>query len=224
VPRLFVACVPSASTRAALALEVQRLVVAAPALRVVGADDLHLTLAFLGATPDDRVPSLCAALAPVAAAAAPFAITVEGLGAFPSFRTPRAIWAGLTGDAGTASAIRLAKRVARVCADVGCPAAARGTFQPHVTLGRSDGRRPEPALEMLLTVGALQGTYIPEVLSDLLLMVSETDVASSGAPDARRPGSRYRVLATWPFGGGAGSPSAEPGDGTNETDGGTRAR
>lgn len=177
--RLFVACVPSAATRAGLARETEHLLRAAPSLRGVDEDDLHLTLAFLGATPEARVAPLSAALAAVAAAQAPFEVRVEGLGAFPSFQRPSVLWAGLEAGPGASALVGLAKRVRRACSAAGCPPDATGTFEPHVTLARFGGRgrggapNPPAALEMLLTGGALQGTYTPELLSDLVLMVSE---------------------------------------------------
>lgn len=216
--RLFVAWVPAAPTRAALGAEVARLVRAAPTSRGVAEDALHVTLAFLGPTDEARLPALTASLADVAKAVAPFELTFEGLGAFPTRRRPRVLWAGVAPGVGAAAMSALAARVATACRDAGCPPDARDAFHPHLTLarvGRSDapGAVPEPALEKLLTRGCLQRTYIPEVLSDLLLMVSEADVARSGPPSGRRHGSRYRVLARWPLGGGS-----------SATEGGARAR
>ncbi|MFO0933811.1 MAG: RNA 2',3'-cyclic phosphodiesterase [Planctomycetota bacterium] len=231
--RLFVACAPSAASRALLAEEGALLLRAAPALRVVGADDLHWTVAFLGATPDDRVEPLRARLAEVAAAQSPFEVRIEGLGAFPSYHRPRVLWAGLESGPGATALTTLARRVRRACLAAGCTPDANGTFEPHVTLARwgtrgpGAGGPPPQALEMLLTTGALQGTYTPELLSDLLLMVSEATSLSDielgasdpdagkpasghpapahAGPGSRRLGSRYRVLASWAFGSRAAS-------------------
>lgn len=217
MPRLFVACVPSAASRALLAEEGARLLRAAPALRIVGAADLHFTVAFLGATPDDRVEALCARLAEVASAQRPFEVRIEGLGAFPSYHRPRVLWAGLESGPGATALTGLARRVRRACLAAGCTPDANGTFEPHVTLGRlgtrgpGAGGPPPEALEKLLTAGALQGTYTHELLSDLLLMVSEATSLSDnelGAsdPDAGQPALGQPALGhpapaparTWP--------------------------
>lgn len=191
--RLFVACVPSAADRALLALEGARLLRAAPALRVVAPADLHFTLAFLGPTPDDRVEGLRARLAEVAAAQRPFEVRIEGLGAFPSYQRPRVLWAGLEAGPGRSALVALARRVRRACLAAGCPPDANGTFEPHVTLGRlgtrgpGAGGPPPEALEKLLTTGTLQGTYTPELLSDLVLMVSEATSLSDKSSDNDTP-------------------------------------
>lgn len=58
--------------------------------------NLHVTLKFLGtAVEAHRLERLTAALHELAARTAPFTIVAEGLGAFPDFEHPRAIWTGL---------------------------------------------------------------------------------------------------------------------------------
>jgi hypothetical protein len=188
----------------------------------------------------------------VAAAQRPVEVRVEGLGAFPTFHRPRVVWAGVEAGAGASVLRNLARRVRRACLEAGCPPDASGRYEPHVTLGRLRGGPPPAALEMCLTEGALQGTYTPEVLSDLVLMVSDGASVSdiepvlhdTAAPEATPPGGRYRVLARFPFGGcgdptprrsAGGDPGMPPGghspgghsperDGTRETGGGTCAR
>ncbi|MBL9087809.1 MAG: RNA 2',3'-cyclic phosphodiesterase [Planctomycetia bacterium] len=211
--RLFVACVPSAADRALLALEGARLLRAAPALRVVAPADLHFTLAFLGPTPDDRVEGLRARLAEVAAAQRPFEVRIEGLGAFPSYQRPRVLWAGLEAGPGRSALVALARRVRRACLAAGCPPDANGTFEPHVTLGRlgtrgpGAGGPPPEALEKLLTTGTLQGTYTPELLSDLVLMVSEATSLSDKSSGNDTPSD---------------APSGTPSDARNERGAGDR--
>jgi 2'-5' RNA ligase len=230
VPRLFVACVPSAASRALLAED------GAPAPRgarpaASSAPPICTTVAFLArpTTLEER------AARGGRERAATVRVRIEGLGAFPNYHRPRVLWAGLESGPGATALASLARRVRRACLAAGCAPDANGTFEPHVTLGRlgtrgpGAGGPPSEALEMLLTTGALQGTYTPELLSDLLLMVSEatslsdielgasdpdagrpaSGLAASGLaarvwPGTRLPGSRYRVLASWCFAGGIG--------------------
>lgn len=102
-------------------------------LRWATPDQLHLTLKFLGAVPDDRVAAVSVALDQVGAGAAPLALTAAGLGAFPSLGSARVIWAGIT--AGSADAAALAAGVDQATASLGFPPETR-PFRCHLTLGR----------------------------------------------------------------------------------------
>ena len=67
-----------------------------PGCRWTASSPLHITLAFLGDVRNRDLNDLCLA---VAAAAEPFPrfdLEVTGLGAFPSPRKPRVVWAGAT--------------------------------------------------------------------------------------------------------------------------------
>lgn len=210
VLRLFVALVPCAAHRARLADEARRWAAVAPAARAVAAENLHWTVAFLGAVAAAEADAVAAVVRRVAARHAPFAVTIAGLGAFPSRERPRVVWAGLdaAGD-GAARMAAIARDLAQALAEAGHPVDAAERFHAHVTLARLDGPTRSEALEKALTRATLQGTYTPEVLSDLLLMVSENDGR----------GVRYRPLATVPL---TGQPGARDG-GTGETAAGAPA-
>jgi 2'-5' RNA ligase len=92
---------------------------------------MHLTLQFLGETPEGRVAALLTALA--ALPAAPFTLRLEGLGAFPDLRRPRVIWVGLGGELAALS--RLQAAVLAATAPLGFAPEER-RFHPHLTLGR----------------------------------------------------------------------------------------
>ena len=94
---------------------------------------LHITLRFLGEVEDARIPPLADALAAVAARHAPFAVRVAGVGAFPSARRPRTVWAGVT--EGEAQLSALAADVEAVVEGAGFPPEER-PFRAHLTLGR----------------------------------------------------------------------------------------
>jgi 2'-5' RNA ligase len=94
---------------------------------------IHLTLAFLGTVAEERVASVSAALDPVAAAAGPLTLAAAGLGAFPSIRRPRVLWAGVAGDVERLAA--LAGTVQGALAPLGFLPEAR-PFSAHLTIGR----------------------------------------------------------------------------------------
>ena len=188
--RLFVALVPSEASREALAREGERLARLDRVVRAVREENLHVTIAFLGATPSSEVGAIEGALRAVAARNAPVSARWSRLGAFPSADRPRVVWAGVAAEEGGDAMSALADDMASALEAVGHRVDARERFHAHVTLARVDGRPRDDGLRNSLTRGTLQGTYFPEVLSDLLLMVSENDGR----------GTRYRPLAVFPMG------------------------
>ena len=105
-------------------------------VRWVRLDGLHLTLRFIGPTPEDRVPDLVEAVRGAAAAHAAFEFRIDGAGAFPNAERPRALWLGVT--AGASELTQLAEAVERGLVTAGWPATDRA-FRPHLTLARTDG-------------------------------------------------------------------------------------
>jgi len=61
--------------------------------RAVPADQLHLTLTFIGEVDDHLLPPIHQALAAIATP--PFAIVLQGIGCFPSRGPARIVWAGV---------------------------------------------------------------------------------------------------------------------------------
>jgi 2'-5' RNA ligase len=104
--------------------------------RWVRVDGLHLTLRFLGATPDERLPELSAALAAAARGVAPFQVELSGGGAFPTPDRPRVLWIGIGAGANELGA--LAERLNDELRGLGWAPDDR-PFQAHLTLARTDG-------------------------------------------------------------------------------------
>jgi 2'-5' RNA ligase len=129
--RLFVALELAESHRASLAGVCER--GRRGGVRWVAAENVHLTLKFLGEVDEGQVPAVEAALAAAADAAPPFALALEGGGCFPNARSPNVIWVGVA--EGAPEAGRLAGEVERALAPLGFPPEKRG-FRPHLTIGR----------------------------------------------------------------------------------------
>jgi 2'-5' RNA ligase len=145
--RLFAAVERGREARDRVAAEQHRLghLVDRSALRLVGRDQLHLTLVFLGEVAPDRVPLIVAAMSP-AFALAPFQVVFGGVGVFPARGTPRALWLGLRGGVPPLEALQA--HVAARCASVGCAVDAR-PFTPHLTLARFRDGRPSDRSRLL---------------------------------------------------------------------------
>lgn len=103
-------------------------------VRWVEADNLHLTLKFLGEIRPERLAEVERAVTRVASATQPFTLALEGFGAFPAVRRPRVIWMG----AEATPELRCLKQdLEWALTDCGFEAETRD-FHPHLTLGRAD--------------------------------------------------------------------------------------
>ncbi|MCY3761352.1 MAG: RNA 2',3'-cyclic phosphodiesterase [Gemmatimonadetes bacterium] len=136
--RTFVAVEPPAGLRAALAgvPAAASLPQGAP-LRWTPPENLHLTLRFLGDTPEEQLAPLADALGAIAAGAASFELELGGAGAYPDARAARVLWVGLV-DADR-KLRRLRNEVEAAVRGLGWKREGR-RFQPHLTLARL--RRP----------------------------------------------------------------------------------
>jgi len=110
-------------------------------IRWVRVDGLHLTLRFLGPTPEDRLEPLEAAADAQARIGAPFGVQLSGGGAFPSVDRPRSLWVGV-GD-GADRLAKLADELTAAAGDCGLVLDTR-PFAAHLTIGRTDGVRLGP--------------------------------------------------------------------------------
>jgi len=102
-------------------------------VRWVANENLHLTLIFLGEVKEDFLDKVKQELLAVAKTAKPFEANLNGLGAFPSQRSPRIIWVGM--DKGKNEVIDLQSKVEKSLLTIGYKPEAR-KFHPHLTIGR----------------------------------------------------------------------------------------
>ncbi len=185
--RLFVALDLPEGQRREIARRGAELARSLPAARWVRAENLHLTLSFLGDTDPGRVAALAAAIAPAFAASTPFTTEVTGAGTFPPGRPARVAWVGLRGGDELSA---LQRRVATAAAQaVGAEPDVR-PFHPHVTLARP--RRPwtRHAAE---TFAAAFDDPVGAPFAVRAGVLYKSDLGPGG--------SRYTALETFPFAG-----------------------
>lgn len=156
-------------------------------VRWVESENLHVTLKFLGELRPERLPEVEAAVGRAASGTAPFTMTLQGFGAFPTLRRPRVIWMG----AEATPELRCLKQdLEWALADCGFEAETRA-FHPHLTLGRADpGDR----------AGAFRG------LDGMVAALELTSQVAVHAVDLMRSqlakdGAHYSVLASVRLGG-----------------------
>jgi len=115
-------------------------------------DTMHVTLLFLGEVDDRELHAVCRAVKEVAATEPPFRLRVSGLGAFPTPRRPKILWAGITD--GAEALKRLYDKLEAKLLDLGYRKEERG-YTPHLTLGRvkseADGTALVPELSKRLS-------------------------------------------------------------------------
>jgi 2'-5' RNA ligase len=133
--RLFVAIELDRALRRALARAAEPIVAAERCLRATSEEQIHLTLRFVGETPDDRIADVIEAAEAAAAPRAPFSIQVRGLGGFPKPQAVRVLWAGIEECQPLGS---IARAVETELRNRGFPPESRG-FSPHVTIARAKG-------------------------------------------------------------------------------------
>jgi len=100
-------------------------------------DTMHVTLLFLGEVDDRELHAVCRVVQDVAATEPPFPLRVSGVGAFPTPRRPKTLWAGITD--GATELKRLYDRLEAKLLELGCYRKEERGYTPHLTLGRVKG-------------------------------------------------------------------------------------
>ncbi len=109
-------------------------------VRWTAEDSLHLTLRFLGEVEPERVGPIGEVLAGAVRGARPFAVSLGGVGAFPSLAKPRVVWVGIERHPALEL---LANDVELALMGLSFEPELR-PFSPHLTLGRAE-RSARPA-------------------------------------------------------------------------------
>ena len=134
----------------------------------------HVTLVFLGDTDPLLVESMTRDLREVTAAASPFAMRIEGAGAFPTPHRARVLWGGISDGADRLA--QLAEGLTEVLTrEYGFQKEGR-PFHPHVTVGRF---RREAADVSEIVASHADRLWGIDPVEELLLIRSQL---SRGAP------------------------------------------
>jgi 2'-5' RNA ligase len=144
------------------------------------AENVHLTLKFLGEIAPGRVGDLSEAAAAAVAGFSPFEILIKDTGSFPKHGTPRVFWIGVDDCSGKLA--QLQAKLDDECLRLGFADEAR-PFNPHLTIAR--GRKPQGAR-------ALAAAHKEMGFASTEVSVKELTVIRSELSNA---GSNYTVIS-----------------------------
>lgn len=181
--RLFVALDVPEEIHDALAALIRRFESICRGARWIRAENLHVTLKFIGEVEEAKLPAIEASLSQVNSRD-PFEIEFHHFGFFPNERRPRVFWVGM--ESGPSMA-ELSAEIDSNLQPLGVPHEEKD-FQPHLTLARFN---------------TLDGfSKLREVVSGL----AEQEFGKTTAREfhlyqsvLKRGGAEYTRLATFPF-------------------------
>lgn len=186
--RLFLAVDVPDETKAALEQALAPYRSRVPGARWTGRDGWHLTLKFLGATPPRLLEPIRGAAAAVARGAAPMRAALTEIGAFPTPRRPRVVWAGVGDAAGGPSEglVALAAGLDEALGEWFVPE--HRAFTPHLTVARLG--TPRDLAEHAPGLVGLPVSSAPFPVDRLVLYRSHLS----------RDGARYEPVDAWGLG------------------------
>ncbi len=153
-------------------------------VRWVPAENLHITLKFLGAVPDESVEEIREVLSQVSAHYSPFDVELRGMGLFPDRKRPRVVWIDILNSE---KLIRLQEEVELFTERLGFKREER-QFSPHLTIGRV--RTPRTGGSLVDAVEELKNTYFGNIRVDMISLMKS---------DLKPTGAQYSVIAEFPF-------------------------
>ena len=116
--RTFIAVEIGADIRASAVALQEALAKTGAEVKWVEPESMHVTLLFLGEVDDRELHQVCRAVKDITASEPPFPLRVSGVGAFPTPRRPKILWAGITDGAGELK--RLYDKLEAKLLDLGC--------------------------------------------------------------------------------------------------------
>jgi RNA 2',3'-cyclic 3'-phosphodiesterase len=181
--RLFVALEIPAEVRERLAALLGELRAIAPQMKWVRAENLHVTLKFIGHVEHEKLDAIRSALAGVRSEHG-VALEFRGLGFFPNEKRPRVFWAGIEASSNLKL---LAADIEAAMEKMGVAREER-PFAAHLTLARFQGERLPDKLRAAIAAHT-QDEFGALHTREFHLIESKLKLA----------GAEYTTLETFPF-------------------------
>ena len=153
-------------------------------VRWVPAENLHITLKFLGAVPDESTKEIKEALSQISARYRPFDVKLRGMGLFPDRRRPKVVWIDMLNSE---ELIRLQEQVELFTESLGFKRENR-QFSPHLTIGRV--RTPGRSGSLVDAVEEFKDTDFGNIRVDTIYLMKS---------DLKPTGAQYSVIAGFPL-------------------------
>jgi len=133
-------------------------------------ENIHLTLKFLGNTPEDRLKSIEAALTRACMGMNPIEGEIKGAGAFPNPGRPSVLWVGLECPP---ALLELKERIESELGALGFEPDDR-PFSPHLTVGRVKRGMRLPKRRLFAAIEQLESTSFGTIdIREIALMKSD---------------------------------------------------
>ncbi len=135
----------------------------------VKAENLHMTLKFLGWVDDKKLDELAELTAKAVKGLGSFKAKFEGLGTFPAGKSPRVVWVG-TAEGGD-RLCDLAQNLETTLSKAGFRSEAR-KFQPHLTIGRVKEKKNID--QLVKRINSVKDAKFGEALIDKIFIMKST--------------------------------------------------
>jgi len=147
------------------------------------AENLHLTLKFLGNIQVSRVSALSAATEAAARTSKPFELVITGCGTFPPYGQPKVLWIGIDDRSGKLQQLYLT--LEDRCAEAGFDREVR-PFHPHLTIARLRARGGSRDLAQ----AHIQFVFANQTFTASELVVFKSELLSEGSKHTVTSGHR----------------------------------
>lgn len=175
--RLFIALELPPEVRQAATQVVRELKSSGADVKWVKPESMHLTIKFLGETPDQQVADIRKALEEALAGKSALDLTIKECGSFPGAKKPQVVWLGLDGQI---EQLRdLAGAIEARLELLGFPPERR-SFKAHLTLGRlrrgpkRGGKRGGSVVPLLRAIAANKDYQGPAFRADHVVLMKST--------------------------------------------------
>ncbi|NIM19662.1 MAG: RNA 2',3'-cyclic phosphodiesterase [Candidatus Latescibacteria bacterium] len=178
--RLFIAVNLTSEVKLAIRKAIDHFPISDPPWRWVKEDALHITLKFLGETPENHIPKIATHLEQVCSTHSPFSIELADLSGFPNLTRPRVLFFRI--EEGAEGLEQLSTEINSVLEEEMNMPKEEKRFRAHITVARVKQPIPHDVALWLTEVPALSS--VSQTVHSVDLMKSEL----------RREGARYHIV------------------------------
>ncbi|MGD0709172.1 MAG: RNA 2',3'-cyclic phosphodiesterase [Anaerolineaceae bacterium] len=146
-------------------------------IRWVPANNIHITLKFLGDVSKNNLAAIDQAVESIAKGHSAFDIHLGNLGAFPNLRRPRVIWIGIQAPD---TLVKMVQEIDQALVRLGYPSEGR-PFSPHLTLGRVAQDTQPQELESIARSLSTQKVAVDSPVLMEQVTVFKSELRPSGA-------------------------------------------